>query len=346
MNFSEKNISFLHDKPDIIISDSYDISIFEEMCTTLKNQIVDLKKDRLIRFFVFRVNEEENILLIYFHHLLIDLYSINYVIEHIHKTYMILYYNKPLCIKSTNYEKCLNEQRQFKSSKDYLNKLKKLVNAVSSIKTNRFPDDKTYEASNLRYNVPSNFIETLQHIAEEENVSFFVLTISKYLLAISQWLHLSSLAVLYVGSRRNTVEGLNTVGLLSDYMVLIKKDSLHTFHDLVQDISNQLHLNDVFYEDILKTLKNKNKSFNEKDVFNLLFDYQEESFIKETPYKYEIISQKVMKRYITFRFIKKKNEAEILVRYRSNVFKKADIETLLTLFLYPLKPNEQLIKNY
>lgn len=335
MNFKHKRFYFCHQNPEINIFSYFDPVHFENICSQLKDEIVDIEKSNLIRFLLFKVHEKETVLLIYFHHLLMDLKSIHYLLADLHTTFTMLYNKIDYYPDPSHYERCISEQLYLRNTKAYKNRLRSLSSKMSFATTSLFPYTTSYSSETFLHEVDEILIKRLQLFTKEKHASFFVVIMANYLLAISQLFKATTFPLLYVGSKRSTASSLKTLGLLSDYMVIIKKDASQTISALCQDIANQMQVNDIFYHDLLTDLSKRNPSFHEENVFNLLFDYQDvsEDSNQYSNYQYELLSQNIMKRYITFRFIKNGNKGTISIRYRKNIFSFVDIKNLIHVFI-------------
>lgn len=329
---------------DNLNNDSYiDIAIVNGKVTEkVKKDFVKpfkLLNNHLCRFKIYQ-NEENVTLLVDFHHIISDGYSLNLLFNDIKKTYS----NEPLAIEKYSGFDLSVKEKEFENSKlyreaelYYKNKLKDF-DGEQLISPDKNDDEST---GNVMYSSIATSKDRIDEYCKNNHLSQNTLFLSATTLALSKFVFNRDILLFALFNGRDDINYSNTFGMMVKTIPIISKiDSETTIEEYLKNMGEN-YLKLIKYSSYPST-----KLIEEYDIKpEFIYSYQGQMFddleIEGTKFKLESLELDSTKSKLGIQVEEKQNEFVISTEYNDALYSK----DLIDLFLDSIKSIIQQIIN-
>ena len=255
----------------------------KKMAVEMARKPFDLSTGPLIRLGVFKLSLEDHLVIIAFHHIIIDEWSIRILKREVASVYKSLVNHMPvqltpIAVHYRDFAFWESRQPEINESLSYWQK--KLANSPSTLNlpTNfRRPDPPTFAGNYITRELPLKLSQQLQTISKEASTTVFVTLLSAFKVLLFRYSNQEDILIGSPFTNRDKKEFEKIVGFFNNTVVLRSKLSNETpFLDLVEQVKQTVmeafsHKNVPF--DLLVNKVRPERVKNANPLFQSMFLY-------------------------------------------------------------------------
>lgn len=204
---------------EIIDSSGYDEEKLIEKVSHANQIPFDLEKDSLFKVYLFKISEENFVLLISMHHIVSDGWSLGIMFDEIIKLYESIGEQNSLPALQTKYPDYIKALNEFTETETGLKQRKYWEEELSGELPNlNLPTDKprpaiqSFNGATEYFTLGKNLIEGLKEISKKEGTTFFVTLLSVYQIFLSKYTGQSDIITGLPTAGRNMTQFENLIG--------------------------------------------------------------------------------------------------------------------------------------
>lgn len=306
----------------------------------------DLEKNVLCRCLVLSVSSNEWVINLNFHHIIFDDWSLDVFSKELKYFYEHLLNNQKIEISSLPYQyidftmwqyRRLSTQEIFEQELAYWKKELQNTNQLRLPHDHIRPKMLTYKGSILNVTIPQSITEELHKIAQQENVSLFILLLTCFNWAISIFSNSEDILIGCPISNRPFSSQESVIGYFINTLVfrtIFSKEE--TFHVILQRVKRKVleayKNQETPFEKIVDSLKIP-RELNRNPLFQIMFsiEYESEisSFDLENAKLIRLNPQHYYSKFdVSLHAVIKSQSIELKFEYSQELFKKSTIQDL------------------
>lgn len=327
----------------------------EEEILDYKDKIIeafDLTNPPLIKAVLIKVENEKHVLVLNFHHIVVDGLSMKILVD----DFLALYKGDTLNINPLRYVDYAHWEHEWKLSSEkekeekyWLNMLNDEVEKLQIRTDYERPQIKQFKGKMLQFPIETSTVNDLKKICKQEKTTMYMLMLSMYKLLLSKYSGKEDVLIGTVASGRKAEELENIVGMFVNTLPLRSKVSGEKqFKDYLQEIKKlcvESFVHQMYpFDELIKKL-NVEIDSSSNPLFDYLFVYQnsEKSLLNEKIKDIEIKSSNlnlvpdISKFDISLEVFEEENGMQCFVNYDVDLFKESTIRMFMNHFNYLLK---------
>ncbi len=328
-----------------LTAESIDREELEEVINQEANLPFDLLEGPLYRIKLFQLSEKERILLITFHHIVADGWSIGVLISELSQTYeeKIKNENYKLAESRIQYfdyaewrrNSFTNEVKE-KELTYWKNKLENMPQVLElPIDKTRPPQQKNI-GNRLKFNISNDLHKEILKIAKENGASPFIIYLTILEIALYRWTNQDDFGIGTPSNGRSNPEVKSLIGFFVNTIVIrAQMRRTSSFEELLNDVKQTVlesfdHQN-LPFENLVDAIV-KEKSITNTPLFQVMFDYQESPLknINLTDLKLEVIEQEIFVSKFDLLFLLEDDHVNqnMVIEFNSEIFESSTINIL------------------
>ncbi len=310
----------------------------------------DLEKDLMLRSSIIKISEDKSIVVIVVHHIAVDGWSLNLLMEEFSQLYEAGLQGTQLQLppNSLSYLDYSQWQRDWYTSGALDEQLhywkKQLANlpANNSLSLNPSrPLNTTTKGSAYHFKIKADILARLDGILKKYEVSPFMLLHAVFTILLARYTNKKDIVIGSPSANRQDNALQHMVGNFVNLLVLRSQvNNKHNFIDYlkhIRDINLDAYQNqDIPYEKVVEALSSDRTDRNRSSLFNIMlvmnyesvFDYSIKGLNVEQIFAAHSLSKYDMSLYLS----KNGNELEGCLEYKTDLFKQKEIEQFCTHF--------------
>ena len=299
----------------------------------LQEQTVSLEHDPLFRCVIIQFDTAAN-LLIYFHHIILDLQSLDLVITNLNASYL-----GRLSIIEDNYQQFISDQIRHISTIEYQHKIQAIAKTFYKKKRELIVDNyqlQDYTGDYIRIPIPNELVMGVKNLAKSAKVSNFTCYFTVLQLTLQAVFQQDFFTIGITSSIRLQAHMQKTVGLINNYLIIPAVENnqraLESVHQSMLTVFEQIHLSNYDIQLELNRLGDDGK------LFNLFFDYNKVSNAQSRA-DINILGlqpSNIVNRIISVRVTESADDAILSIRFRKNIISRKKIEEISTQYFTEL----------
>ncbi|HLB43333.1 MAG TPA: amino acid adenylation domain-containing protein [Gammaproteobacteria bacterium] len=339
-NLYQKINNFTSCDIKIVLAENYDD--YSEMKTSetklLQLQDISLEQDRLFKCTIIK-HKDMATLLIYFHHILLDLQSLENIVKKLNAIY-ITGYQYELNARNDTYEDFILDQVRHISSDNYKKNVKSIADTLYNINRELILDN--YKTSDclgdyVATEIPNKYISAIKAQVKKHNVTNFTFYLTVFQMTLQEFFKKDNFTVGITSSARLKSSTQDTIGLINNYLIVpCVKYETNDFNEILASVYasvlkafSQIEYNNY---DILKSLQAMG---DQNKLFNLFFDYNNMSNISVNEFDQKnninilgLQPNTIVNRIISIRVTEKPSITILSIRFRKKVLNEQVIRKL------------------
>lgn len=301
------------------------------------NKPFDLKKSPLLRACLLKLEKDKSVLLIGFHHIIFDGWSIGILLEDLFSIYSSIIEDKNYFLDEIKYQyqDYILDQRNFVKSELYKSKINYWINKLKGASPYlnmpydfTRPSRQSYYGLSKNIELPIDIKKKLQKISDNENVTLFTLLFSFFSLLIWRVSGVSDILIGTPVANRQTSDMEKIIGFFANTIVLRSKiDPLVSLGDYLKDqqenILSALDNQEVPFSSLVEKINpDRNPSYS--PLFQVMFVFQNTPFDLRVSKNLEInwlkIEKKSSKFDLLMQVVDMPNGLSCTIEYNENLF--------------------------
>ena len=337
-----------------------DFSQFDEKTRSerLKNQIDNLSNEPfnlsegpLYRALLVKLNDNENVFIVCFHHIIADGWSISVLINDLLKFYQSCLNGthnnllEPLDIQYFDFsfwQKQKLEKGEFNLQLEYWkNELKNIPELLNLPVDNPRSSIQTFNGGNFEFRIPNQLKQKLLDLSKISNASMFMILLAAFQVLLRRFSGQNDFGIGIPAANRNHPQIKNLIGFFVNSLVIRSNIDLDlTFLDFLEIIKEKVlkasENQDIPFEKIVEALGIK-KDISHTPLFQVMFDFQVNPLtqIQMPGIKLEIIKPEVNSAKFDLLLLIEELKDEFICsfEYNSDLFNLESISGLCQSFL-------------
>ena len=319
----------------------------------------DLTKDILLRASLIKINETYNVLIITFHHIVADGWSLAVFINEIITAYSAYSKNKnpllpELKIQYADFAKWQNdklENNEFNTQLEYWKTQLKNLNGNLNLPLDKpRPKVQTYNGFHKSFKIDKELYNKVKEFSTQQKTTMFVVMLSLYQALLHRYTSQEDISVGSPIAYRDKPELQNLIGFFINTLVFRGDFSANpNFIDLVKQIHktsiDAFDNKDIPFEKVVDALKVR-RTQEQAPLFQTLFVMQntpkKEIKIPELVFEFKEVETNNVKFDLTLSIEESPNELNCLIGYNTDLFSEETIDDLIKrfkIFLHNLLEN-------
>ncbi|RFT61531.1 amino acid adenylation domain-containing protein, partial [Bacillus clarus] len=328
--------------------------IYEEV-----NKPFCLTNDPLIRITLFKISEEEHILLFVMHHMIIDGWSMGIIIKELEQLYSSYSQGKPSELKDlpvqfgdfAEWQRNQVESGNMNHQLDYWKKQLLGAPALLELPTDLpRPTVQTFNGASHKFQVSKELVEKINNLSKQEGATLFMSLLGAFQIFLGRYSRQEDICVGTPIANRTNSDLEELIGYFANTLVLrgdlSENITFREFLKQTRDMSLDAFANqDIPFEKLVEVLKPERDSsysplFQVMFVLQNAFNLQPE--LPELSTSYEVLDSKASKVDLTLTFTPNKNGLVGILEYNTDLFKS---ETILQMTKCYVTLLENILKN-
>ena len=259
-----------------------------EIVSNVNNIVFNLSEGPLYKIKLITTKENEHILILLFHHIIIDGWSISIIINEIISYYknsnnISTFELEELPIQYFDYSdwqlRSFNEGKFNAQLEYWKKKLENLPSAINLPIDKKRPPIQTFNGNRISFEIPIQLLNSLKQIANKNGISTFMLFLSAFQILLMKFTGEEDFTIGIPSTNRNKLETQKLVGFFVNSLVIRSLFNLNSKIEDVFQITKQNVLEaftnqEIPFDKVAEALQ-KERSVSHSPLFQVMFDYQE-----------------------------------------------------------------------